>query len=226
MAAWISPVYALLERAFHPWGSAQDVLFAGGNSTFMRQLIWNPNVTPMWSVMVSSWFEDRWTPFGLPSNAASLDIPLWHNAFSPGLENLYDQCSASTRPQALTLAAQDQQAVPSFDFVSTGLASLDLVRAHQRGLCTPEPRTANEAMDFDSGDQVISIVSHRPCRRSPSVQAPDHQRGVAVCPVDDPSRSRADFVDDSVIQVGKDQDTSINGSRSTTTNSIDDLCCG
>ncbi|KAF0682374.1 Aste57867_25512 [Aphanomyces stellatus] len=39
--------------------------------------------------------------------------------------------------------------------------------------------------------------------------APDHQRGVAVCPVDDPSRSRADFVDDSVIQVGKDQETSI-----------------
>ncbi|KAF0706500.1 hypothetical protein As57867_006727, partial [Aphanomyces stellatus] len=89
------------------------------------------------------------------------------------------------------------------------LASLDLVRAHQRGLCTPEPRTANEAMDFDSGDQFISIVSHRPCRRSPSVQAPNHQRGVAVCPVDDPSRSRADLVDDSVIQVGKDQDTSI-----------------
>ncbi|KAF0688876.1 Aste57867_19581 [Aphanomyces stellatus] len=90
MAAWIS--------------RAQDVLFASGNSTFIRQLMRNPNVTPMWSVMVSSWFEVRWTPFGLPSNAASLDIPLWHNAFSPGLENLYDQCSSSTRPQALTLA--------------------------------------------------------------------------------------------------------------------------
>ncbi|KAF0685715.1 Aste57867_22436 [Aphanomyces stellatus] len=32
MAAWISPGYALLERAFHPWGSAQDVLFASGNA--------------------------------------------------------------------------------------------------------------------------------------------------------------------------------------------------
>ncbi|KAF0687719.1 hypothetical protein As57867_020495, partial [Aphanomyces stellatus] len=104
MAAWISPGYALLERAFHPWGSARDVLFASGNSTFMRQLMRNPNATPMWSVMLSSWFEVRWTPLGLPSNAASLDIPLWHNAFSPGLENLYDQCSSSTRPQALTLA--------------------------------------------------------------------------------------------------------------------------
>ncbi|KAF0687702.1 hypothetical protein As57867_020510, partial [Aphanomyces stellatus] len=104
MAAWISPGYALLDRAFHPWGSAHDVLFASGNSTFMRQLMRNPNAMPMWSVMLSSWHEVRWTPFGLPSNAASLDIPLWHNAFSPGLENLYDQCSASTRPQALTLA--------------------------------------------------------------------------------------------------------------------------
>ncbi|KAF0685382.1 hypothetical protein As57867_022644, partial [Aphanomyces stellatus] len=46
------------------------------------------------------------------------------------------------------------------------------------GLCTPEPRTANEAMDFDSGDKVISIVSHRPYRRSPCVQAPNHQRGL------------------------------------------------
>ncbi|KAF0707211.1 hypothetical protein As57867_006628, partial [Aphanomyces stellatus] len=78
MAAWISPGYALLERAFHPWGSAHDVLFASGNSTFMRQLMRNPNATPMWSVMLSSWYEVRWTPFGLPSNTASLDIPLWH----------------------------------------------------------------------------------------------------------------------------------------------------
>ncbi|KAF0685573.1 hypothetical protein As57867_022499, partial [Aphanomyces stellatus] len=210
MAAWISPGYALLERAFHPWGSAQDVLFASGNSTFMRQLMRNPNATPMWSAMLSSWFEVRWTPFGLPSNAASLDIPLWHNAFSPGLENLYDQCSASTRPQALTLALLKINKLPHLlTSCQRVLASLDLVRAHQRGLCTPKPRTANEAMDFDSGDQVVSIVSHRPCRRSPSVQAPNHQRGVAVCPVDDPSRSRADFVDDSVVHIGKDQDTSI-----------------
>ncbi|KAF0713553.1 hypothetical protein As57867_004283, partial [Aphanomyces stellatus] len=62
-----------------------------------------------------------------------------------------------------------------------------------------------------SGD--ISLARKPPptpqCRAMKIIRAPNHQRGVAACPVDDPSRSRADLVDDSVIQVGKDQDTSI-----------------
>ncbi|KAF0716334.1 Aste57867_2900 [Aphanomyces stellatus] len=104
MASWIAPGYTLLSQAFHPWGTSHALLFANGDSPFMRQLLKNPNVTPMWSAMLQRWFEVRWTPFGHPPNSSSLDIPLWHNSFSPGLENLYDQCSASTRPQALTLA--------------------------------------------------------------------------------------------------------------------------
>ena len=105
MASWITPGYTLLEKAFHPWGSPRDLLLANGNSPFMRQLHKDPNVTPMWKAVLSSWFESRWTPYGSPTPATSLDVPLWHNAYLPGLENLYDQCSASTQPQAQTLAS-------------------------------------------------------------------------------------------------------------------------
>ncbi|RHY27831.1 hypothetical protein DYB32_006497 [Aphanomyces invadans] len=59
----------------------------------------------MWSTLLSSWFEARWTPFGFPSSAPSWRVPLWHNSFLPGLENLYDHCGTSTQPQALTLAS-------------------------------------------------------------------------------------------------------------------------
>ncbi|KAF0685388.1 Aste57867_22709 [Aphanomyces stellatus] len=37
------------------------------------------------------WFEVRWTPFGHPPNSSSLDIPLWHNSFSP-LSHLLTPC--------------------------------------------------------------------------------------------------------------------------------------
>ena len=103
--SWILPGYCLIERAFHPWGSPRDLLLASGTSSFFKQLVKNPNVTPMWSTILSCWFELRWTPFGFPTCSQSLDIPLWHNSFLPGLENLYDQCSASTQPQALSLAS-------------------------------------------------------------------------------------------------------------------------
>ncbi|KAH9118819.1 hypothetical protein AeMF1_008212, partial [Aphanomyces euteiches] len=39
-----------------------------------------------------------------PNHISSLDVPLWHNSYLPGLEDLYDQCSTSTRDQANVLA--------------------------------------------------------------------------------------------------------------------------
>ncbi|ETV92988.1 hypothetical protein H310_12826 [Aphanomyces invadans] len=103
--SWITPGYFLLEKAFHPWGSPRDLLLACGHSPFLKTLKKSPNVTPMWSTLLSSWFEARWTPFGFPSSAPSWRVPLWHNSFLPGLENLYDHCGTSTQPQALTLAS-------------------------------------------------------------------------------------------------------------------------
>ncbi|KAH9104123.1 hypothetical protein AeMF1_019699 [Aphanomyces euteiches] len=104
MSAWITPGYTLLEKAFHPWGSPRDLLLANGTSAFIRQLYKNPNITPMWKALLSSWFESRWTPYGCPNHISSLDVPLWHNSYLPGLEDLYDQCSTSTRDQANVLA--------------------------------------------------------------------------------------------------------------------------
>ncbi|KAF0692169.1 hypothetical protein As57867_016668, partial [Aphanomyces stellatus] len=86
VASWIAPGHTLLSHALHPWGTPHDLLIANGDSPFMHQLL--PNVTPMWNAMLQRWFEVRWTPFGHPPNSSSLDIPLWHNSFSPGLENL------------------------------------------------------------------------------------------------------------------------------------------
>ncbi|RHY23522.1 hypothetical protein DYB25_008246 [Aphanomyces astaci] len=103
--SWITPGYALLEKAFHPWGSPRDLLLAQGTSPFMKQFMKHPGITPMWTSLLSEWFTSRWTMFGFPSNAPSWTVPLWHNAFLPGLENLYDHCSASSQPQARTLAS-------------------------------------------------------------------------------------------------------------------------
>ncbi|KAG9411535.1 hypothetical protein AC1031_017172, partial [Aphanomyces cochlioides] len=94
-----------LEKAFHPWGSPRDLLLANGSSAFIRQLYKNPNITPMWKALLSSWFESRWTPYGCPNHISSLDVPLWHNSYLPGLEDLYDQCSTSTQDQANVLAS-------------------------------------------------------------------------------------------------------------------------
>jgi hypothetical protein len=102
--SWIMAGYCLLERAFHPWGSPRDLLLASGNTAFMKRLMKSPNITPMWSAFLSHWFELRRTPFGSPSPLTSLDIPLWHNSYLPGLEDLYEQWSVSTQPQALSLA--------------------------------------------------------------------------------------------------------------------------
>ncbi|KAF0689020.1 Aste57867_19484 [Aphanomyces stellatus] len=105
MASWIAPGYTLLSHAFHPWGrNATCPPVCKWRFAIHASILKNPNVTPMWSAMLQRRFEVRWTPFGHPPNSSSLDIPLWHNSFSPCLENLHDQCSASTRPQALTLA--------------------------------------------------------------------------------------------------------------------------
>ncbi|KAF0683308.1 Aste57867_24634 [Aphanomyces stellatus] len=76
IASWIAPGYTLLSHAFHPLGTPHDLLLANGDSPFLRQLLKNPNVTPMWSAMLQRWFEVRWTPFGHPPNSSSLDIPL------------------------------------------------------------------------------------------------------------------------------------------------------
>ncbi|KAH9094690.1 hypothetical protein Ae201684P_022164 [Aphanomyces euteiches] len=105
MSAWITPGYTLLEHAFHPWGSPRDLLLANGTSAFIRQLYKNPNITPMWKALLSSWFDSRWTPYGCPNHISSLDVPLWHNSYLPGLEDLYDQCSTSTQDQANVLAS-------------------------------------------------------------------------------------------------------------------------
>ncbi|KAH9108298.1 hypothetical protein AeMF1_016522, partial [Aphanomyces euteiches] len=80
MSAWITPGYTLLEHAFHPWGSPRDLLLANGTSAFIRQLYKNPNITPMWKALLSSWFDSRWTPYGCPNHISSLDVPLWHNS--------------------------------------------------------------------------------------------------------------------------------------------------
>ncbi|KAF0712396.1 hypothetical protein As57867_004830, partial [Aphanomyces stellatus] len=122
MASWIAPGYTLLSHAFHPWGTPHALLFANGDSPFMRQLMKNPNVTPMWSAMLQRWFEVRWTPFGHPPNSSSLDIPLWHNSFSPGLENLYDHCLCiDSTPSTHFGHAQDHQDVPPVACVRTNL---------------------------------------------------------------------------------------------------------
>ncbi|KAH9079086.1 hypothetical protein Ae201684P_000959 [Aphanomyces euteiches] len=89
MSAWITP----------------DLLLANGTSAFIRQLYKNPNITPMWKALLSSWFDSRWTPYGCPNHISSLDVPLWHNSYLPGLEDLYDQCSTSTQDQANVLAS-------------------------------------------------------------------------------------------------------------------------
>ena len=103
--SWVAPGYTLLDTAFHPWGTARELLFAQGTSPFMKRLMKSANITPMWAALLSSWHEFRWIPFGYPSSDISWNVPLWHNAYLAGLENLYDQCSPTTQTQALTLAS-------------------------------------------------------------------------------------------------------------------------
>ncbi|KAH9094693.1 hypothetical protein Ae201684P_022167 [Aphanomyces euteiches] len=74
---------------FSSMGFPRDLLLANGTSAFIRQL----------------WFDSRWTPYGCPNHISSLDVPLWHNSYLPGLEDLYDQCSTSTQDQANVLAS-------------------------------------------------------------------------------------------------------------------------
>jgi exonuclease III len=103
--SWIMPGFCLLKRAFHPWGTPQDLLHADMNSSFIKQLAKNPNMTPMWSSMLSCWAEVRWTPVGLPTTASACEGPLWHNNYLPGLENLYNGFSTTLQWQFLTLAS-------------------------------------------------------------------------------------------------------------------------
>ena len=102
--SWIMPGYCLLDRAFHPWGSPRDLLFASDSSSFIRKLLKSPCLTATWSSFVTAWFGVRLSPQGVPSNHLSWDVPLWHNAFLPGLESLYDHFSRAQQDQALSLA--------------------------------------------------------------------------------------------------------------------------
>ena len=119
--SWIMPGYCLLDRAFHPWGSPQDLLFASDSSSFMRKLLKSPALTASWSSLLTAWFSTRLSPHGAPTAHLSWEVPHWHNAFLRGLKSLYDHFSRAQQDQALSLAYLKLTSVPFFDSVRTTL---------------------------------------------------------------------------------------------------------
>jgi exonuclease III len=107
--SWIMPGYCLLEKAFQPWGSPKDLLYANGQSAYTKSLLRSSLVPPLWATLLTSWFSSRLTPWLSPSTAIPLDTPLWHNTFLatfiPALGDVYDRCTSSTKAQALSLAS-------------------------------------------------------------------------------------------------------------------------